>query len=424
MIETKFKHTDIGLVPEDWEVKTLDEIGSFSKGAGISRAESQTGKTPAIRYGELYTDHDDYIRGFKSHISEEVAAKSRRIHKGDILFTASGETKEDIGKSVSFINDFEAYAGGDLIILSPKIDCDPIFMGYITNSKSAKIQKASKGQGDAVVHIVIDDVKSIEIPLPPFHEQQRIASALMKVDDLISNLEKLIAKKQAIKKGAMQELLTGKKRLPGFKREWKEIRLGTLVEKITTGKLDANAMCATGQYPFFTCAKEVFKIDSYAFDDEALLISGNGENVGYIHYYKGKFNAYQRTYVLTGFLCDIFYLEQYLLLHLKDRIRTEKSNSNTPFIKMDTIADMIINIPHDINEQRAIAHVLSTMDSEIYILEKKRDKYMQIKQGMMRDLLTGRIRLVENVGKESKLYSISTTKKPFKEAMVAEPHPD
>lgn len=424
MIETKFKHTDIGLVPEDWEVKTLGEIGTFSKGASISRAESQTGKIPAIRYGELYTDHDDYIREFKSHISEDVAARSRRIHKGDILFTASGETKEDIGKSVAFINDFEAYAGGDLIILSPKIDYDPVFMGYITNSKPIRMQKASKGQGDAVVHIVTDDVKSIEIPFPPFREQQRIASALMKVDALISNLDKLIAKKQAIKKGAMQELLAGKKRLPGFNGEWKVKKLGELVDNITTGKLDANAMNPTGLYPFFTCAKEVFKIDKYAFDDEALLVSGNGENVGYIHYYKGKFNAYQRTYVITGFLCDVFFLEQFLRLNLKERIKTEKSDSNTPYIKMDTISNMIISLPSTVAEQRAIAHVLSTMDSDISVLEKKRNKYRQIKQGMMRDLLTGRIRLLENNDKERKQYAIRPQESTFEGAIAAEPHPD
>ena len=127
MIETKFKHTDIGPVPKEWEVKTLSEVGSFSKGRGISRAESNSGKLPAVRYGELYTDHNDYIKKFRSYISTDVAKGAKLIHKGDILFAASGETKEDIGKSVTFINDFDAYAGGDIIILSPQGNYDPIY---------------------------------------------------------------------------------------------------------------------------------------------------------------------------------------------------------------------------------------------------------------------------------------------------------
>lgn len=452
MIETKFKHTDIGLVPEDWEIKTLDEIGTFSKGASISRAESQTGKIPAIRYGELYTDHDDYIRTFKSHISAEVAARSHKIHKGDILFTASGETKEDIGKSVAFINDFDAYAGGDLIILSPKVDYDPVFMGYITNSKPVRMQKASRGQGDAVVHIVTDDVKAIEIPFPPFKEQQRIASALMKVDALISNLDKLIAKKQAIKKGAMQELLTGKKRLPGFKGEWKECPLSAIADNFTglTYRPEdvsdfgilvlRSANIQNGLLDFHNNVRVTMKIPQRAMAKENDILvcvrNGSSELIGksaLIQNIKepmafGAFMTVLRTKKPNDFRYVFF---SWQTKYIYDQIHGNSSATINQITNKD-IDSLIIKLPPSIDEQRAIAHVLSTIDSDISLLQKKREKYQQIKQGMMHDLLTGRIRLVDNDDIGKKLdgttrygsYTVGLHKDPFDGAIAAEPHPD
>lgn len=196
-----------------WEIKQLGQIGKFTKGAGISRSESQSGKLPAIRYGEIYTDHNDYIREFKTFISDEVANRSRQIHYGDILFTASGETKEDIGKSVAFVNNYKAFAGGDIIIMSPKEEYDPIYMGYITNCRYVQEQKSSKGQGDAVVHIVTADISSVRIPFAPLSEQRAIASVLSNMDSEITALERKRDKLKEVKQGMMQQLLTGKIRL-------------------------------------------------------------------------------------------------------------------------------------------------------------------------------------------------------------------
>lgn len=445
MIETKFKHTDIGLVPEEWEVKTLGQIGSFTKGSGISRAESQTGTIPAIRYGEIYTDHNDYIREFKSYITPQIALNARKIHKGDILFTASGETKEDIGKSVAFIDDFVAYAGGDLIILSPSEDCDPVYMGYITNSKSSQLQKSSKGQGDAVVHIVTDEIKSIEIPFPPLSEQHRIASALMKVDALISNLDKLIQKKQAIKKGAMQELLTGRKRIPGFKGEWKEIKLGNV----------ANVMRGSSPRPIETyLTKSVNGINWIKIGDvspnakyidrteEKIKTSGvcSSRVVQKGDLILSNSMSFGRPYILKlngcihdGWLVIQDYQETYDVDFLYYALGSENTmdqyiaaaaGSSVKNLNKEKVSDVIIDTPTDKNEQRTIAHVLSTMDSDISALETKRDKYRQIKQGMMRDLLTGRIRLAETSDMERKSYTVSVQKNLFDGAIAAEPHPD
>lgn len=128
---------------------------------------------------------------------------------------------------------------------------------------------------------------------------------------------------------------------------------------ITTGKLDANAMVENGKYPFFTCAEETFRIDEYAFDTEALLISGNGANLGYIHYYNGKFNAYQRTYVLDKFSVEVMYLKYYLETFLNKRINQEVNVGNTPYIVLSTLTKMKIKIPDILIQQR----IITTMKS-------------------------------------------------------------
>lgn len=163
---------------------------------------------------------------------------------------------------------------------------------------------------------------------------------------------------------------------------------------LTTGKLDANAMTDNGKYRFYTCAKEYYFIDSYAFDSEALLVSGNGANVGYIHYYKGKFNAYQRTYVLSGFDDNIHFVKYIMDDNLSKRIDDEKREGNTPYIVRGTLYDMELELP-DKPEQTRIADMLTDIDDDITTHEKLISKKRQVKTGVMQQLLTGKTRLLE-----------------------------
>ncbi len=213
--ETKFKETEIGKIPEVWEMYSIGDIGTFSKGSGISRAESNTGNIPAIRYGEIYTCHNDYVKDFFSYISTSVAQHSKMLNYGDILFAASGETKEDIAKAVAFISNTTAYAGGDIIVLSPKECFDSKYLGFLLNTNNVVKQRSSKAQGDAVVHITQKSITTIKIVLPPLSEQRAIATILTKMNDDITALEAKKAKYEAVKQGMMQQLLTGKIRLIG-----------------------------------------------------------------------------------------------------------------------------------------------------------------------------------------------------------------
>ena len=197
----------------EWVEKYLDDLGGFIKGKGVSRAEANSGTIPCIRYGEIYTQHNDIVRKFYSFISRDVALEAVRLKAGDVLFTCSGETKEEIGKSVAITTTSEAYAGGDIIILRGA-SADAAFLGYRLNARDIVLQKSSAGQGDAVVHISASALGNICVSLPEdIREQQAIADILSDMDAELEALEARYAKVKDMKTGMMQELLTGKTRL-------------------------------------------------------------------------------------------------------------------------------------------------------------------------------------------------------------------
>lgn len=196
----------------EWEVKRLGDVGVFLKGSGVKKDESQSGSLPCIRYGEIYTRHNDYVKEFHSFISVDVAATACLLKQGDVLFAGSGETKAEIGKCVAFVNDFNAYAGGDIVVLRP-YGVDSLFLGFSLNTPSVNRQKASRGQGDAVVHIGSSALADIRLNLPPLPEQTAIAQALSDMDAELAALQQRRDKTRALKQGMMQELLTGKTRL-------------------------------------------------------------------------------------------------------------------------------------------------------------------------------------------------------------------
>lgn len=196
----------------EWEVNRLEDLGPFLKGSGVKKDEARSGNLPCIRYGEIYTHHDDYVRVFNSWISREVADTATRLRCGDVLFAGSGETKEDIGKCVALVDDVEAFAGGDIIILRPN-GGNSLFLGYLLNTPAIASQKTTLGQGDAIVHIRADALACINLSLPGQHEQTAIAEVLSDMDTEIAALEALREKTRDLKRAMMQELLTGRTRL-------------------------------------------------------------------------------------------------------------------------------------------------------------------------------------------------------------------
>lgn len=349
---------------EDFETKKLGEILTVKYGKSQKEVEDDEGKFPILGTGGVIGKTNSYL-----------------FNKPSVLIGRKGTIDKPMYMDTPF------WTVDTLFYTEIRPNYHPKWLYY----KFCIIPWKRFNEATGVPSLNISTINNVKIDIPPYEEQQKIASILSTWDKAIELKEKLIEQKKEQKKGLMQKLLTGEVRLPGFNEKWEKVRLGNICS-ITTGKLDANAMKENGKYKFFTCAKEVYSIDEYAFDTEALLVSGNGANVGYIHYYNGKFNAYQRTYVLDQFSNNILFIKYLLDENLKRRIHKEKNAGNTPYITMGTLSDMYLSLPSQV-EQYEIAKILEKSDYEIDLLEKDLEYVKNQKQGLMQLLLTGKVRV-------------------------------
>ena len=212
---------------------------------------------------------------------------------------------------------------------------------FINHNLSKSVEGIRDGR-----QISYEAFKWLGIPYCEPTEQEKISNLFATLNERIAKQRDLVESLKKYKRGLLSNAFRNAS-------SWRKKRLGEIC-CIRTGKLDANAMVNDGKYPFFTCARERYSIDTYAFDTDALLISGNGANVGYIHHYTGKFNAYQRTYVLDQFQEDINYVHVFLNRFLSSRIDAEKKAGNTPYIVLSTLSDMEIYIPDETTTKQLV----------------------------------------------------------------------
>ena len=380
---TTYKQTELGLIPEDWEVKKLGDLVNIKSGDSPTKFKlsESNGKYPYLKVEDL-NNCNKYQSLSRNYSNDKFSI----VKENSIIFPKRGAA---ILNNKVRINIIPVQMDSNLMALTVKNEKSNVEFLYYKITKEGLFKIADTS---TIPQINNKHILPYKIPLPPLPEQKKIANCLSTWDVAIEKQNALINALTDRKKALMQQLLTGKKRLPGFSDEWKEVKLGSLC-KVTTGKLDANAMVENGIYRFYTCAKDYYLINEYKFDTEALLISGNGANVGYIHYYKGKFNAYQRTYVLDKFKEDIFFIKYFLDYFLSQRISNEKKEGNTPYIVLSTLTEMSIKLP-SLSEQTAIAEILATADSELQLQKEKLAQLQTQKKGLMQVLLTGKKRLI------------------------------
>ena len=396
----------------------LGDLGDFSKGRGIKREDVSDDGLPCVLYGELYTRYHNYILEVSSRISPEVASTALPLETGNLLFAGSGETAEEIGRCAAYLGSEKAYAGGDIIVLRPW-GVDSMYLGHLMNHSSVSAQKARLGQGNAVVHIGVRNLAQIQITLPPLPEQRAIAEALSDVDALINALDTLIAKKQTIKQATMQQLLTGKTRLPGFSGEWVKKRLGDYGIFMSGSVFPLVFQgIQSGRYPFYKVSDFnnegngtfMREANNWINEDVRRKLGAATVPAGSILFAKiGAAVFLERKRILSQDSCldnnmmafdlidshssrGFFY---YLLTSIK--LGQFASTTALPSLSGQQIGAIEVRVPSP-GEQSAIATVLSDMDAEIAALERRLQKTRAIKQGMMQDLLTGRVRLVETEG--------------------------
>ena len=387
-IKQGYKQTKVGIIPEDWEIVKLGKLTTVETGKTPLRSNKQFWDNGTINWATTTEVNETYIVSTNEKITNQAVAelKMKILPINTILLAMYGQGKTR-GK-VALLR-IESTINQAFASIKPNKNYSTNFIFNYLDKSYEKIRDLSHGSNQD--NLNLDIVKALQIPLPPLKEQEKIAEILTTWDEAITKQTELLRAKELLKIALMQKLLSGEVRFSGFSDEWEEVRLGEIC-KITTGKLNANAMVENGQYTFFTCARETYKINEFAFDTEALLVSENGANVGYIHYFKGKFNAYQRTYVLDDFEHDIFLIKYLLDKYLSLQISREKNEGNTPYITLPTLTKMKLKLP-SLAEQQKIAEVLSLADDEINLLKNELEELKLQKKALMQKLLSGQVRV-------------------------------
>lgn len=419
MVETKFKQTEIGLIPEGWQESSLsDVLKDFTTGATPYRGikDFYSGLIPWVSSGEL---NYNLIKDTNEHITEVARQKTnlKLYPAGTFLMAITGLEAEGtrgkcaiLGTSATTNQSCLALSSTDKMMVEYWF----YFYQYWSDWYAFRFSQGTKQQSYKA-----DIVRKFPVIFPSdIKEQQRIVEALSNIDNLISSLSKIIEKKRLIKQGAMQQLLTGKKRLPGFDGEWVEMELGELLkyeqpqlyivqdtEYLTSGipVLTAGKTFILG----YTCeTKGVYEdVPVILFDDFTTASK-------YVNFkFKVKSSA-AKILSLRDRKCNlrlIYELMQMIDFPLADHQRYWISE----------FSHIKIWLPDDYDEQNAIANVFTTMDNEIESLEEERDKYIQLKEGMMQKLLTGQIRLVEAETKQQDLPKAKAANVYFRRSVLA-----
>lgn len=186
---------ELGAVPEHWTVEPIARIGRLFKANGANKEDEVSTGIPCVRYGDLYTRHEFFVTSTKACVAPDRASLYTTIRHGDVLFAASGETMEDIGRSAVNLLNVDARCGGDVIVLRPAIDIDSRFLGYASDAPPSRHQKASMGRGFTVVHVYTGELKRLALPLPPIGEQRAIARFL---DHAARRIRRYIRAKQKL----------------------------------------------------------------------------------------------------------------------------------------------------------------------------------------------------------------------------------
>ncbi|WP_270985625.1 restriction endonuclease subunit S [Campylobacter helveticus] len=203
----------LGLIPHHWEVRRVATLGKFFKGSNISKNDLQDSGVSVVLYGDIYTKYEIKTKQFQSKIAENFAKDKTQILCGDLLFSGSGETKEDIGKCICYLGNKKAYVGGDVIVLR-QMGQDSLFLSYVLNSDYIKYQKAVISKGEIIIHIYASNLRDLKIPLPPLQKQKEIAkfldSKVAQINSVIEKTKKQIELVKEYKNTLINEAVCGR----------------------------------------------------------------------------------------------------------------------------------------------------------------------------------------------------------------------
>ena len=389
-----YKRTEVGVVPKDWNAMRLGDMFVFKN--GLNKAASFFGSgTPIINYMDVFEKPGIKLANLKGRVNlKPKEIESFEVRLGDMFFTRTSETVEDIGiASVMLEESYNTVFSGFVLRARPRgSHLDIGYKQYCFGSKAIRSQIISKATYTTRALTNGRTLSAVWIAVPPKSEQRAIAEALSDVDRLLESLDALIAKKRAIKQATMQQLLTGTTHLPGFARKWEDRHLCDFVE-VKKGELITSKEKNSGSVPVIAGGKEPAYYHNLANrHGKTITISGSGANAGYVAFFNQPIFASDCSTISESMHYSIEFVYFSLKLRQQEIYRCQTGGAQ-PHVHSSDLQPLLVGMP-SIQEQKAIATILSDMDAEITALEQRRDKIRVIKQGMMQQLLTGRVRLV------------------------------
>jgi len=370
----RYKQTEVGAIPEDWEVVSIGDIASFKSGDGIAVSElrQESADTPVPVYG------GNGIAGYTANavVREQVIVIGRVGQKCGEVYLTTGP---------AWITDNALY---------PRAFHRKLDLRYFALALKGAGLNDLKNRNDLPL-VTQSILHSVRIPLPPNKvEQQAIAEAMSDADTFIESLEQLLVKKRQIKQGAMQELLTGKKRLPGFSGQWEVRALGQMATANKGSQLSTSEMSEHGIFAHLNGGMSPSGYtDKSNAPGNSIAISEGGNSCGYVQFMFEPYWCGGHCYSVIPKGADNRFL-YHALKGEEPAIMGLRVGSGLPNVQKTALLALPIRCPGGNEEQTAIAAILSDMDAEISTFEEMLDKARQIKQGMMQELLTGRTRLM------------------------------
>jgi type I restriction enzyme, S subunit len=396
-----YKQTEVGVIPEDWSCTTVGQLvrdGVLEKPLDGNHGNIHPKSGDFVSFGIPFVMANN-VQGGRVDLNNCVFIRKEQADSlqkgfskpGDVLLTH----KATIGNT-AVVGDIPF----EYIMLTPQVTyyrvadrsrLSNLYLRQFFDSTSFQSVLISMSGGGTRAYIGITAQLQLPVVLPPTKaEQEAIAEALSDADALIESISLLLAKKRHLKQGAMQELLTGKKRLPGFSGEWEMKRLGD-ISPLQRGFDLPTTQIRLGRYPVVYSNGVLNYHDQFMVKGSG-VVTGRSGTIGNVHFVEDDFWPHNTSLWVTSFKGNsprfIYYLLTYIGL---ERFGT---GSGVPTLNRNDVHAHKALIPPTTEEQTAIATILSDMDAEIAALEAKLTKARNLKQGMMQELLTGRIRLV------------------------------
>lgn len=386
-----YKYTELGVLPEDWEVVRLGDIGKIVGGGTPStkKVEFWSGTIPWISSSDI-DENSVFDISQTRYITQEAISKSstKPIEPNSILIVSR------VGLGKVAVNQNILCTSQDIQALTQHKQ-NAFFLVYAIKNLVSLACRIN--QGTSIKGFTKEVLSNLCIPLPPLAEQEKIAGILSAWDTQIQNFETLITEKQALKKGLCQTLLTAKTRLKGFSEDWEVVSVGEIF-RVTRGNIlatDRLSDLSSGKncYPVFSSKTKdgglLGYYSEYLFED-CITWTTDGANAGDVNFRKGKFYC---TNVCGVLISDSGYCNQCVAEILNLRTRQYVSYVGNPKLMNNTMKEIEIEIPSNIAEQEKIAEILSEVDNEITLLEQKLESLKSQKKGLMQKLLGGKIRI-------------------------------